>query len=188
MKSSSQLQSIALFTLMAGRVACADTTIIDSELADLYHFVDTNEVLINASPEEVWPHLVNLGSWMYEFSMIHESGPRHAEGEILRLYEGQDFFLQLTKLVPGKLMLGVSLPSLEQGEELTGIGMFSLTEVNGKTLVSSFLARQSAWTLDTRNTLRETRQSAEFQQNTSDRWNRFLTRLRELAEGTYESP
>lgn len=185
---SRELLSMAAFALAMGRAGYADTTIIDSKLADAYHFVDTYEILIDAAPEDVWPHLVNVSSWMYEFSMIHEAGPRQAEGEVLRLYEGQDYFLQLVKLVPGKLMVGVNLPSLEEGEELTGIGMFTLTEIDGKTLVSNVMARHSTWIEAQPTALRDTRRSAEFQQSTRDRWNRFLIRLRQLAEGTLAAP
>lgn len=169
-----------------GRVASADTVIIDSELADSYHFVDTYEVLIDEPPVKVWPHLVAVGSWMYEFSMIPESGPKDAEGAVFRLYEGQDYFMQLAKVIPGRLLVAVNLPSSVGGEELVGIGMLTLTEVDGKTLVSNFMTRQSVRTQGTSNTLRERRQSAEFQENTRDQWNRFLARLRELAEGTYD--
>jgi hypothetical protein len=185
MKSTFRLKLLLAAGLLISRAGFAETDVIGSELADAYYFVDTYEVMIDAASDEVWPHLVDVASWMYEFSMIHESGPRNAEGEVLRLYEGQDYLVQLAKLIPGKLMVAVNLPSLAEGEQLVGISMFTLTEVDGKTLVSNFMTRHSVWVLDTPNTLREVRESAEFQQSTRDRWNRFLTRLRELAEGTY---
>ena len=169
--------------MLLGRAVWADTVIIDSALADAYHFVDTYEILIDATPEQVWPHLIDLGSWMYEFSMIHESGPRRAEGEVYRLYEGQDYFMELAKLIPGKLVIAVNLPSELQGEQLSGVGMFTLTEVGGKTLVSNFMSRHFVWLADTPDTLRERRASAEFQTSTQDRWNRFLERLRDRVEG-----
>lgn len=188
MRRAPRFLLIAASASILARATYADTMIIDSGLTDSYDFVDTYETLIDAAPDDVWPHLIDVASWMYEFSMIHESGPRRAEGEVLRLYEGQDYFLELAKLVPGKLMVGVNLPSLAGGEALTGIGMFTLTEMDGKTLVSSFMARHSAWIGDAPNTLRETRASADFQQSTRERWNRFLGRLRELSEGTYTDP
>ena len=188
MRRAHRFLLIAASASILGRATHADTMIIDSRLADAYDFVDTYEILIDAAPDDVWPHLVDVASWMYEFSMIHESGPQQAEGEVFRLYEGQDYFLELVKLVPGKLMVGVNLPSLAAGEQLTGIGMFTLTEVDGKTLVSNFMARHSAWIETAPNTLRDTRESADFQQRTRDRWNRFLSRLRELSEDTYTGP
>ena len=36
----------------------------DNELANAYHYVDRYEILIDASPQEVWPRLLDLGSWM----------------------------------------------------------------------------------------------------------------------------
>lgn len=179
-----RLGLLLVVSVFIGRAASADPAIVESALGDSYHFVDTYEILIDETPDKVWPHLVDVASWMYEFSMIHESGPKAAEGAVFRLYEGQDYFMQLAKLVPGRLLVAVNLPSSVGGEELVGIAMLTLTEIEGKTLVSNFMARQSVWTRDAPNTLRMRRESAEFQESTQERWNRFLARLRELAEGT----
>jgi hypothetical protein len=71
---------------------------------------------------------------------------------------------------------------------LTGMGMFTLTELDGKTFVSTFMIRDLVWKQDSPNTLRDTGQSSGLQQNTRDRWNRFMNRLRNLSEGTYTGP
>lgn len=170
---------------LIGGIASAETVIIDSELAPSYHFVDTYEIWIDESPDKVWPHLLNVASWMYDFSMIHESGAENEEGATYRLYEGQEYYIQLAKLIPEKLVVAVNLPSSVGGEQLAGIGMFVLTEIDGKTLLSNFMTRHFVELDDSGNVLRETRVSPEFQRTTQERWNRFLTRLKELAEGRY---
>jgi hypothetical protein len=172
-----------LGALLASRVAFAETAIIDSELASAYHFVDTYEILIDQPPDVVWPQLVSIGSWMHEFAMIHESGPVGAEGEVLRLYEGQDFFVEIAKIVPGRMILLVNLPSTFQGEEMVGVGMLTLTEIDGKSLVSSFMSRQLSGPPEAIDPLRARRESAEYRELNRQMWQeRFFGRLRELAE------
>ncbi|HSG66450.1 MAG TPA: hypothetical protein VLD39_15685, partial [Gammaproteobacteria bacterium] len=174
-----------LGALLASRLAFAETAIIDSELASAYHFVDTYEILIDRPPDVVWPQLVNIGSWMHEFAMIHESGPVGAEGEVLRLYEGQDFFVEIVKVVPGKLILIANLPSTMQGEEMVGVGMLTLTEVDGKSLVSNFMSRHMSWPDRAENPLRARRESAEYRELNRELWQQeFFGRLRELAESS----
>jgi hypothetical protein len=177
---------LLLAGVVATSLASAETVIVDSDLTDSYYFVDTYEVLIDAPAEDIWPHLLDVASWMFEFSMIHESGPHNAEGEVFRLYEGQDFFVEIAKILPGKLLVLVNLPSTMQDEESVGIGMTSLTAVGGKTLVSHFMSRHYDWSLAAPNPLRERRASQDFQENTRVTWDKFLNRLRELAEGTRE--
>lgn len=169
--------------LLVPGLASAQAFIVASDRADSYHFVDHYEVLIDRSPEEVWPHLLDFGSWMYELSMTHVSGPRNGEGEVLRLYEGQDFLFEITKIVPKRMIVGINHPSTMQGEESVGVAMFTVTEVDGKTLVSNFMSRQFHWTQEGPNPLRATRESAQFREANRVMWeDNFLARLRELAE------
>ncbi len=176
-----------LASLFVAQLASAQTGVVASDLADSYYFVDRYEILIDKPAADVWPNLLDLRSWMYEFAMIHESGPRKAEGEVLRLYEGENFFLEIAKIIPGQLILILHHPSTTRGEESVGIGMLTLTEIEGKTLVSVFASRQYSWFQEPPNPLRETRESAEFQENARITMeDRFLARLRDLADGINE--
>lgn len=183
----SAIRILIASSVLAAWGAFAETVIIDSDLADSYHFVDTYEILIDRPPEVVWPYLLDVASWMYELSMIHESGPHSGENEVYRLYEGQDYFMEITKLIPGKLMVAVNLPSTTQAEESVGVGMFTLTEIDGKTLVSNVMSRHFAWKQESPNPLRAQRESEEFQKSTQATWGKFLGRLRELAEGSSDA-
>jgi hypothetical protein len=115
--------------------------------------------------------------------MIHESGPVGAEGEVLRLYEGQDFFVEIAKIVPGRMIVLVNLPSTFQGEEMVGVGMLTLTEIDGTSLVSAFMSRQVSGPAGAVDPLRARRESAEYRELNRQMWQeRFFGRLRELAE------
>ena len=165
-----------------GRSLSANDRMIESELADSYHYVDHYEVLIDAPSEDVWPHLLDMGSWMHGFDMLHESGPTGSEGQVLRIYEGQDFFLEIVKIIPGRVLVGVNLPSNMEGEESVGISMMTLTDVDGKTLVSNFMSRRYDWAEDAPNPLKERRGSGAFRELNRSLWEDSLARLKALAE------
>lgn len=168
--------------LLALQPAAQAADIMDSELADSYHFVDRYQVVIDRPADEVWPQLLDFGSWMFDFDMEHVSGPYRGEGEVFRIYGGQDFFLEVVKLIPGRLIVVVNQPSSMQGEQSVGIAMLTLAETGGATLVSNFVSRQYDWTQDGPNPLRATRASDSFQATTRNQWQQHLLRLRELVE------
>ena len=153
-----------------------------------YSFVSQYRKAINVAPEKVWPHLVDLKSWMYEFDLSHHSGEPKKVGQVLRLYPKQDFFIQLTSMIPNNTLVMANLPSTFQGEYSTGIGVITLTEIQGKTLVNLVMSRRYTWRGEGDNTMRGTRESAEFMQRTRATWSKFLDRLQLLAEGGLATP
>jgi hypothetical protein len=153
-----------------------------SDLANSYHYMDRYEIMIDASPQEVWPRLLDFGSWMYDFDMKHESGPEAGEGATYRLYEGQDFFFRVVAVVPEKMVVGINLPSTLEGEASVGVAMMALAEFDGRTLVSNFMARQYEWHDADPNPIRARRESVDFQEFNERMWNGFLERLRDLVE------
>jgi len=164
--------------------AHAEDFIIDSELAASYHFVATYEILIDRPPADVWPVVIDQASWT-DFAMIHESGPRNAEGEVLRLYPEQEFFIEIIELIPERMFVVANLPSTIDGEESVGIAMMTLADVDGKTLVTNFMARHYNWTGDGPNPLRARRASAEFREFNRAGWeDQLLPRLRDLVEAS----
>ncbi len=152
-----------------------------------YHFVSHYRVTIGASARIVWSHLINLGSWMFEFEMSHVAGTPGQEGEIRRLYAGQDFFMLITHSVPGELLVIANLPSTFKGEFSTGIGVISLVESEGKTTVDLTMSRRYSWDEERQNPMQQVRESPEFIENTRAMWeDRFLQRLRILSEDGIE--
>lgn len=101
---------------------------------------------------------------------------------MFRLYEGEDFFFEVLKLVPNRLMIGVNLPFAIQGEEGVGVAMLTLTEVDGRTLVSNFMSRHFSWPQEDPNPIRETRESDKFLEFRQSSQNANLLRLKEIVE------
>lgn len=178
---------VTVIVLLVMRTTHAEPFIIDSKLADSYHFVDSYEILIARPPADVWPLLVDQSLWLNS-EMTHESGPRNAEGEVLRLYPGQEFFIEIADMIPERMFVVANLPSNIDGEESVGIAMMTLTNVAGSTLLSIFMARHYYWTGDGANPVRARRESAEFREFNRATWeDELLPRLRDLAESDARS-
>jgi hypothetical protein len=171
--------------LSATSVAYADSESLTPEPSpETYNFVTHYRVQIDAPKEQIWPYLVNLKSWMYEFELSTISGTLGNEGQILRLYTDQDFKVQVTKVIPGELIAIVNLPMTFKGEFVTGIGVITLHQTKSGTEVSLTMSRRYTWAGEGENPLRATRSSEQFQDETRSMWqDRFLERLKNLAEG-----
>jgi hypothetical protein len=101
------------------------------------------------------------------------------------LYKGADYFFEITRLISNKLMVGIFMPMTSpQGETFEGFAMLTLTEFEGKTEVSIFMNRKASWFKDEPNPTRKARESEEFTEDRKETFSRFLTRLRELSEGS----
>lgn len=173
---------ISCLLLLASNTAAASETIIDEPGGDSYHFVSHYSVEIKAPVETVWKHLIDLGSWMYDFEMQSVAGLDDLEGRVLRLYEGQDFYVQITKVVPEELLVIANLPAPMEGERLSsGISVTTLTEKAGLTLVQLTMSRRYTWSESGENHLKSRRKSKEFKEKTRATWNRFLGRLSALS-------
>ena len=148
-----------------------------------YHFVSHYSVDIDGAPAEVWKQLIDVGSWMYEFDLTLEAGVPGRAGEIRRLYAGQDFFIEITKLIPGKLLVFANLPSTTNGEHSTGVAIITLDEIDNVTRVKLTMSRRYSWASKEPNPNRQYRESPEFREQTRAMWeDRFLQRLRLLVE------
>jgi len=168
--------------LLISTYAISSESLIDEPDGQSYNFVSHYSVEIDAPAKQVWKHLVDLGSWMYDFEMKTVAGFDKLEGRVLRLYEGQDFHVQITKAVSDKLLVIANLPTSMEGEQLaSGISVTTLTEHAGKTNVGLTMSRRYVWTGQGENHLKARRQSEAFIRNTRANWNRFLGKLAELS-------
>jgi len=175
--------STLVLTCLFGTTARAFETVVDEPSAHDYHFVSHYRVQIEAEVKDVWQHITNLKSWMYEFELTQLTGSPGAEGAVLQLYEGQDFKIQIIGVVPQQLMTIANLPMTFRGEFTTGIGIFTLHRVGTGTEVALTMSRRYSWRGEGDNPLRATRLSSAFQQQTNAMWqDRFLPRLKNLAE------
>ena len=164
--------------------AKASETLTPELEAESYNYVSTYRVSINAPASVVWLHLTDLGSWMYDFEMIHVKGKKKAVGQVLRLYEGQDFFVQLVSMRPNENLVVANLPTTFGGEYSTGIAVVDLVEKADETTLSLTMSRRYTWQGQGKNPLKQMRSSDQFQQGSETTWTRFLDRLKSLAEAT----
>jgi hypothetical protein len=174
-----------MFGLLATSSSYADSESLTPEPSpETYNFVTHYRVQVDATKEQIWRHLVNLKSWMYEFELSTISGAPGTEGQILRLYEGQEFKIQVAKVIPREMIVIVNLPMTFKEEYVTGIGVVTLHQTERGTEVSLTMSRRYTWAGEGENPLRATRSSEQFQDETRSMWqDRFLGRLKELAEG-----
>ncbi|MFK7915161.1 MAG: SRPBCC domain-containing protein [Pseudomonadales bacterium] len=177
--------SLALLSTLA----IASESLIDEPDGKTYNFVSHYSIEIDAPAHQVWKHLINLGSWMIDFEMAPVSGFDTLEGRVLRLYEGQDFHVQITKAIPSKLLVLTNLPMSMEGEQLaSGTSVTTLTESAGKTTVGLTMSRRYVWTKPGENHLKARRQSETFIKNTRATWGRFLQKLSDLSSNEFSTP
>lgn len=163
--------------------ASASETITPEPDGSSYHFVAHYTVEIDAPVTAVWEQLIDISSWMHEFELTLESGTEGQEGEVRRLYAGQDFFIEITKVIPSELLVFANLPSSFNGEHSTGVAVMTLSEGDDVTTVNLTMSRRYSWDSREPNPHRAMRESEEFQERTRAMWqDRFLGRLRELVE------
>lgn len=182
MMRSLSCAAIATWVLGVSTTWASETVTAEPDGAS-YHFVAHYSVEIDRPAADVWKHLIDVGSWMYEFDLTLESGTPGQEGEVRRLYAGQDFFIEITKVIPDKLLVFVNLPSTFDGEHSTGVAIVTLEEFDDVTRVNLTMSRRYTWDKPQPNPYRSNRESAEFQERARAMWeDRFLDRLRSLAE------
>lgn len=164
--------------------ASAGETITSEPAKESYNYVSTYRVGIDAPAAEVWPYLIDLGSWMYDFDMAPEQGEPGTVGQVLRLYPDQDFFVQVVGMAPNQNLVVANLPATFRDEFSTGIAVMDLVEADGRTTLSLTMSRRYTWQGEGENPLREMRSSDEFKKGSEVTWTRFLDRLKSLAEAT----
>lgn len=171
-------------TLIGSNAGLATEIITDEPDSNVYSFVSHYRIQIDAPVQSVWHHAKDYGSWMNAFDMAHESGNPGEAGEVIRLYAGQDFFMQATAVVPEQLMVLSNLPMTMQGEHSTGIAVITLNKTGGGTSIDLTMSRRYSWDQEGENPMKAMRQSAQFQENTENMWQGFLANLKALSEAS----
>ena len=174
--------SVALLCLMFAK-SWSSAAVTFEPKTDSYHFVTHYRINIDAPPATVWQHLIDLKSWMYEFELSQLHGASGQPGQVLRLYENQDFEVLVTAAIDERMLAIANLPLTFRQEYGTGNGVMTLHNTETGTELSLTMTRRYTWKGEGENPLLLQRQSTAFQQRTRDMWQgRFLTRLKELAE------
>ena len=180
------MRLMLIFAIAAVMTARASETVTPEPDSSAYHYVSHYSIDIDAPAGDVWTQLIKLEAWMYEFDLTLESGTAGEAGETRRLYAGQDFFVEITKVIPNELLVFANLPSTFNDESSIGVAVMTLNEANGETTVNLTLSRRYSFSGSDPNPQRAVRESAEFQERTRAMWeDRFLERLKSLAEGEH---
>ena len=146
MNRSVHLPAVALTLLVLSAfntpVQAASEALTPEPAGDAYNFVTHYRVQIEAPAAAVWPCLLNFKSWIYEFEHTTVSGVPGTPGHVARLYEGQAFLTQVTAVVPEQMIAIANLPLTFNGEFGTGVGIFTLHDLGGRTEVALSMSRR----------------------------------------------
>jgi hypothetical protein len=179
MKFGNYLLYVFMATFL--QMAKAQISPLESDAGESYYYTDHYEVVIDKPVSGVWPFIIDMGSWMTGLNDANESSPAGVEGETFRLYG--NFYMEVVKVIPEKMLLLVNLPNTQEGEDTQGVAMITAQEADGKTLVSIFMNRIYLWSQSEKNVLRERRESSNHAANRKVMYKeKFLTRLKELVE------
>lgn len=173
-----------VFCVLAGvlsKAVFAQISSLDSDIGNSYYYIDHYEVSIEKPASDVWPFVVDLGGWMPGLREVNDNGPVAIEGEVFTLYG--NFQMEVVKVIPEKMLLLVNLPNIQEGEVTQGTAMVTVSEENGKTLISLFMNRIYLWPNSGKNILRQKRESSEHADSRRRMFEKgFLARLKELSE------
>jgi hypothetical protein len=124
--------------LLLALQASAQISDLESGEGASYYYTDHFEVMIDKPLAEVWPLVLDLGGWMPYTEEFATSGPV-SEGQVIKLYG--DFHIEITKIIPGQMLIIVNLPTSQEGEDTQGIAMVNVKAVGDRTQVSLFMSR-----------------------------------------------
>ncbi len=147
-----------------------------------YNFVSTHSILIKAKPLEIWPQLVNFRDWMVDFDLSIYKGVEGQVGQVLRLYDGQDFFVQITSIIPYEQITLVNLPANVFSELSFGNTTIVLFEHDKHTEVRLIMSRRYTYLGTGENVALTKRKSVDFQENATRTWEEYLGVLKSSVE------
>ncbi len=183
MKHKKILLAFCFLVAALSQVGFAQISPLNSEVGNSYYYIDHYEATIEKPVSDVWPFIIDMGVWMPGLKEVNESSPAAIEGEVFRLYD--NFHMEVVKVIPEKMILLVNLPNIQEGEKTQGTTMITLSEENGKTLVSLIMNRIYLWPKSEKNILRERRESSEFVNSRNHMYKQgLLARLKKLSEST----
>ena len=90
------------------------------------------EIILNASPEDIWPYILDLELWL-PFKVVHVEGEKNRAGELKYITTpNQSVYLKVLNIIPFKHF------SNKRGVNSDGVGPgiyghMGLTELDGKT-------------------------------------------------------
>jgi hypothetical protein len=168
-------------------------------------YVSIAEIVIDAPPNVVWPQVLDIGSWIYDFHFVSVAGEVGRAGETKHLWPVEveilngiasvaeqertldnATVLKTIAAVPDKLWYGVNLPKAEGDARSNGVNLVVLTERDGKTLVTAIRSKESLCPSPASAQATQ-KHMYEYQPVAQHRWvHKYLPRLKELAEKSHQ--
>lgn len=121
-------------------------------------YVSVAGITIDAPPRIVLAHVLDMGSWVFDFHFEHVSGEIDGEGDIEHLWPvgAEDLqgtatiaesdrrtVLKTVTVIPEKLWYRINPPKVHDGVNITGVNLILLSEANGKTIVTAIRRKES---------------------------------------------
>lgn len=100
------------------------------------YIIGEGELMLNASPKDVWPHVLDYSSWQNYSIVQHVSGPPGQEGEVVLLQKDEagvkstPYLARTIKLDPGRRVIW---KTYRENANYFGIVEFRIDEMQGKT-------------------------------------------------------
>jgi hypothetical protein len=154
------------------------------------------EIDVEASPEVVWPVVLDIGAWIYDFHVERVSGAPGEVGEVKHLWpagaEGLKApterrpetatVMKTLTLVPGRLWIGVTPLKQADGKASHAANIVILDDLGGRTRVTAIRSKEVLCP-----TVAEAEavkvKSLAYQPIAQARWTeKYLPRLKALAE------
>lgn len=100
-----------------------------------FDLVVRSEITINRPVKEVWPHFIDMGTWMTEVRFQNIGGKSGEEGEIRLVRPAKDvsasgYSIKTVRITPFKQYV---VKVVSESPVFNGFGDFSFTETAGKT-------------------------------------------------------
>lgn len=101
------------------------------------YIVRRGDIEIDASPESVWPWLLDYGAWQNYSIIEHVSGPVGGEGEVVLLKKDETgyaavpaYYARTVSIEPGRRVIW---KTFREGDDYFGVVEFSLADAGGRT-------------------------------------------------------
>ena len=100
------------------------------------YYLHEGELILDASVEEAWPHVINYPSWQNYSIVRHVSGAPGAEGEVVLLKKEEvgdcpPYYARTITVDPPRRIIWKTFPP--EGSDYFGIVDFRLSDAQGKT-------------------------------------------------------
>ena len=172
--------SLFLTTFMVGHTFSYEANVDQVPLLETLDYSAHYEIIINATPKEVWPYMVDFELWL-PYKVIHVEGEKNKAGELNRFVnaKGESFYQKVLNVIPFKHFsekVGVNRHGVGPGS----YGHLSLTALDEKTKLNLNVFIETEITPTPKSEIDNLRET--FVKNFLERMRKNVQRLKFLVE------